>query len=84
VSTDQNKELNELMSDLAIQTQEPAENNMLDLAALQSLHAGNLEAFKNARADMVAKRDAIKKAIKIIDKRIEIAVATIKVLTTPV
>jgi hypothetical protein len=84
VSTEQNKELNELMEDLSIETpDEVLEGNILDLRSLRVLHEGNLEAFKAARADMITKRAALKKSIAIMDKRIEISVATIKVLNTP-
>lgn len=59
------------------------ENNILDLKSLGELHVSNLQVFKSNRLDMITKRAALKKAISIMDKRIEITLAAIKVLQTP-
>ncbi len=77
-------ELDKLNDDLSHNPpDEVLEKNILDLVSLENIHTGNLEVFKKTRSEMILKRDALKKAIKIMDKRIDIALATLKVLKTP-
>jgi hypothetical protein len=77
VSIEQELDFTEVMKDVQV------EKNMLDLTVLGSMHLDNLKVFKQARLDMIAKRAALKKSIGIMDKRIEITLAAIKVLQTP-
>jgi hypothetical protein len=77
VSIEQELDFTEVMKDVQV------EKNMLDLTVLGSMHLDNLKVFKQARLDMIAKRAALKKSIVIMDKRIEITLAALKVLQTP-
>ena len=73
-----------LVRDLDIDAQTKIEkDSMLDLSSFGQMQINNLAAFKAHRLQMITKREALKKAIKIMDKRIEIALAAIKVLQTP-
>lgn len=85
MSTEQSKEeLEQLGNDLSRNPpDEVAKSNILDLVTVEERHASNLEVFKKTRADMVAKRAALKTAIKIMDKQIEISLSALKVLRTP-
>ncbi len=84
MSNVENKELDELMSGLETEVEDQVvDNNILDLKSLGDIHLTNLTIFKKYRTDMIVKRAALKKAIGIMDKRIEITLAAIKVLQTP-
>lgn len=77
-------ELDQLTNDLSRDPPDQvAKSNILDLVTVEERHASNLEVFKKTRADMVAKRAALKTAIKIMDKQIEISLSALKVLRTP-
>lgn len=84
MSNVEDKGLEELMSDLDIEVEDKVQkDNILDLKTLGDVQLNNLLVFKSTRISMITKREALKRAIKIMDKRIEITLAAIKVLQTP-
>lgn len=60
-----------------------AQNTLLNLKGFAEGQLNDLKNFKKARAEMVAKRDALNKAIAIADRRIEVAIAAVSSLQKP-
>jgi hypothetical protein len=60
-----------------------AQNTMLNLKSFAEDQLNDLKDFKKARAEMVAKRDALNKAIAIAERRIEVAIAAVSSLQKP-
>lgn len=77
-------EFEELSKDLNIEVDDQTvKDSVLDLKTLGEHMVEDLKSFKTTRADMVTKRAALDKSIKIMDKRIEIVLSAIKTLQTP-
>jgi hypothetical protein len=60
-----------------------AQHTMLNLKSFAEGQVNDLKNFKKARAEMVAKRDALNKAIAIVDRRIEATIAVVGHLQKP-
>lgn len=77
-------ELAGLMRDLDNSSDEDAKKaGILDTRKLVEENIANLKEFRTMRAEMAAKRAALDKAIKIMDRRIEMALDSVKTLSMP-
>lgn len=72
-----------MLNDIDIDVEQFIRDDMLDLNSLGKEAVASLKTYRDARLGMIKKREALKKGIKIIDKRIEITLSTIKTLQTP-
>lgn len=73
----------EMVEGLDIDTSKLIRDADLDLKTLGTNTSIDVQRWKAMRADMVKQREALKVAIKRIDKRIAIGLETIKTIATP-
>lgn len=77
-------ELTGLMRDLDNSSDEDAKKaGILDTRKLVEENIANLKKFRTMRGEMAAKHAALDKAIKIMDRRIEMALDCVKTLSMP-
>lgn len=83
MSNAQDEALDTMVNDLGIDTEKLAREELLDLNTMGKQAIADLQNYRTIRTDMIKRRDALKRALKIMDKRIEIVLSTIKTLQTP-
>jgi hypothetical protein len=79
----ENNPFEQMVHDMDIDTENIVRDNDLDLKTAAKTAMADLHRHRARRRDMVAKRAALKEAIKRTDKRIAIALETLKVIGTP-
>lgn len=77
-------EFDQLSKDLSEEVEtHVVQNTMLDLQSRFRSEQEDLRRFKSARIDMINKRNALNKAISIVERRIEVSLSVIQTLQKP-